>query len=86
MKNLPAMQETQVRSLDLLDPGEGSGNPLHYSHLGTPWTEEPGGLQSMGLSELNMTWLVVTKPPGDLVKLADSLSRGLSMEPKSLPS
>ena len=35
-KNLPAMQETQVRSLDLLDPGEGSGNPLHYSHLGNP--------------------------------------------------
>ena len=44
-----------------------------------PWTEEPGGLQSMGSWELDMTWLVATKPPGDLVKLAYSLSRGLSV-------
>ena len=29
-------------------PGEGSGNPLQYSCLGKPWTEEPGGLQSRG--------------------------------------
>ena len=28
-------------------PGEGNGNPLQYSCLGK-WTEEPGGLQSMG--------------------------------------
>ena len=28
-------------------PGEGNGNPLQYSCLETPWTEEPGGLQSM---------------------------------------
>ena len=27
-------------------PGEGNGNPLQYSCLGNPWTEEPGGLQS----------------------------------------
>ena len=29
-------------------PGERNGNPLQYSCLGNPWTEEPGGLQSMG--------------------------------------
>ena len=29
-------------------PGEGNGNPLQYSCLGNPRTEEPGGLQSMG--------------------------------------
>ena len=29
-------------------PGGGSGNPLQYSYWETPWTEEPGGLQSMG--------------------------------------
>ena len=29
-------------------PGEGNGNPLQYSCLEYPWTEEPGGLQSMG--------------------------------------
>ena len=29
-------------------PGEGNGDPLQYSCLGKiPWTEEPGGLQSM---------------------------------------
>ena len=29
-------------------PGGGHGNPLHYSCLGIPWTEEPGRLQSVG--------------------------------------
>ena len=29
-------------------PGEGNDNPLQYSCLENPWTEEPGGLQSMG--------------------------------------
>ena len=29
-------------------PGEGNDNPLQYSCLRIPWTEEPGGLQSMG--------------------------------------
>ena len=28
--------------------GEGNGNPLQYSAWKTPWTEEPGGLQSVG--------------------------------------
>ena len=28
--------------------GEGNGNSLQYSCLENPWTEEPGGLQSMG--------------------------------------
>ena len=32
-------------------PGEGNGNPLQYSCLGIPWTEEPGGLQSMGMKK-----------------------------------
>jgi len=47
------MQETQVRSLDWEDsPGEGNGNPFQYSCLENPWTEEPGGLQSMGLQRV----------------------------------
>ena len=29
-------------------PGEGNSNPLWYSCWKTPWTEEPGRLQSMG--------------------------------------
>ena len=32
-------------------PGEGNGYPLQYSCQRTLWTEEPGGLQSMGSKE-----------------------------------
>ena len=32
-------------------PGEGNGNPLQYSCLENPWTEEPGRLQSTGHKE-----------------------------------
>ena len=49
VKNLPAMQETWVRSLDWEDPLE-EGMATHSSILAgkIPWTEESGGLQSMG--------------------------------------
>ena len=37
-------------------PVEGNGNLLQYSRLGeSPWTEEPGRLQSMGHKELDTT-------------------------------
>ena len=50
VKNPPAMQETRVRSLGPEDPLE-KGMVTHSSILAweIPWTEEPGGLQSMGL-------------------------------------
>ena len=49
VKNLPAMWETQVQSLGKEDPLE-KGMATHSSILACriPWTEEPGGLQSMG--------------------------------------
>ena len=49
VKNLPAMQETQVQSLGWEDPLE-RGMATHSSVLAwrIPWTEEPAGLQSMG--------------------------------------
>ena len=49
-KNLLAMLETQVQSLGWEDPLE-KGMATHSSILawGIPWTEEPGGLQSMWL-------------------------------------
>ena len=49
VKNLPAMQETWVRSLGQQDPLENK-MATHSSILAwtIPWTEEPGGLQSMG--------------------------------------
>ena len=50
VKNLPAVQDTQVQSLGQEDPLE-KGMATHSSILGwrIPWTEEPGGLQSMGI-------------------------------------
>ena len=49
VKNLPAMQETQIQSLGWEDPLE-KGMATHSSILAweIPWSEEPGGLQSMG--------------------------------------
>ena len=50
VKNLPAMQEMQVWSLSHEDPlEEGVANDSSILAWTTPWTEEPGGLQSMGL-------------------------------------
>ena len=34
-----------------------TGNPLQYSCLENPWTEEPGGLQSMGSKKSGMLTL-----------------------------
>ena len=53
VKNLPAMQEIKVQSLDWEDPLE-KGMATHSSILTwiIPWTEEPGGLQSMGLQRV----------------------------------
>ena len=49
VKNMPAMQETQVQSLGWEDPLE-KGMATHSSILAwrIPWTEKPSGLQSMG--------------------------------------
>ena len=49
LKNLPAMRETWAQSLGQEDPLE-KGMATHSSILAwrIPWTEEPGGLQSMG--------------------------------------
>ena len=49
IKNLPAVQETQVQSLDQEDPLE-KGMAAHSSVLAwrIPWAEEPGEPQSMG--------------------------------------
>ena len=52
-KNLPAMQETRDRSLSREDPME-KGMATHSNFLAwrIPWTEEPGGLQSVGLQRV----------------------------------
>ena len=57
VKNTPAVQELHIcgaGDLGLITCSErslrvGNGNPLQYSCLANPWTEEPGRLQSLGL-------------------------------------
>ena len=56
VKNLPAMQETWVRSLgqeDLLEKETATHSSILAQRI--PWTEEPGGLQSMGLQRVRHT-------------------------------
>ena len=57
VKNLPEMQETRVQSPGQEDPLE-KEMATHPSMLACeiPWTEVPGGLQSMG-SQKSWTWL-----------------------------
>ena len=53
VKNLPAKQETWVRSLGLEDPLE-KGRATYSSILvwRIPWSEESDGLQSLGLQKV----------------------------------
>ena len=57
VKNLPAMQETWVRSLGWEDPLE-KGMATYPSILAwrISWTKEPSRLQPMGSKEWNMTY------------------------------
>ena len=53
--NLPERQETWVQTLDWEDPLE-NGMATHSSILARniPWTEEPGGLSSMGSQRVGL--------------------------------
>ena len=56
VKNLPAVQETQVQPLgweDLLEKGMATHSSVLAWRI--PWTEEPGGLQSMSHKESDTT-------------------------------
>ena len=59
VKNLPAMQETQetqVQSLGWEDPlEEEMATHSHILAWKIPWTEEPGGLPSMGYKDSDRT-------------------------------
>ena len=65
VKNLPAMQETRVPSLSGEDPLE-KGMATHSRILAwrTPWTEEPGGLQSIGSQGQTRLKQLSTHTPG----------------------
>ena len=62
LKNLPAMQEIQIRSLDREDPLE-MVMATHFSIFAwrISWLEEPGGLQSMGLKRVGHDYIFEVK-------------------------
>ena len=64
LENPPAMLESQVRSLDWEDILE-KEMATHSSILAweIPWTEEPGGLQSTGVTESDTTERLSTPFP-----------------------
>ena len=64
VKSLPAMQETQVQSLDQEDPLE-EEMATHSSILvwRIPWTEEAGRLQSTGSQRFRHDWSVKQTTP-----------------------
>ena len=61
VRNLPAMQETWVQSLGWEDPLERRmATPSSILTWRITWTEEPGGLQSMGLQRVEHDWATNT--------------------------
>ena len=61
VKNLPVIQETGFQSLGWEDPLE-KGMAAHSIILAwrIPWTEEPGGLQSMGSQRVGHNWATLS--------------------------
>ena len=71
VKNLPAMQESRVHSLGQEDPLE-KGMATHSSILAwrIPWSEEPCGLQSMGLQRVRQNWAANMYYPSFSIKVS----------------
>ena len=68
-----------------LFPREGHGNPLQYSCLKVPWTEEPGGLQSIGSKRVEYDWSdTVTAPIPWWLRSGEASAYGAG-DPGSIP-
>ena len=79
VKNMFAIQKTQVWSLGQEDPLE-KGMATHSSILALriPWTEEPGGLQSMGPQRVGHNWSINIFTFSPIMKIG----RGKSLPPQ----
>ena len=77
VKHLPTTQETQVQSLDQEDLLE-KEMATHSSILAweIPWTEEPGGLQSMESQRVRHE--LATEQQEEVVEQTVSLAKGIS--------
>ena len=61
IKNLPAVEETQVQSVGQEDPlNKGMATHSSILALQIPWTEEPDRLQSMGSQKVGQNWATNT--------------------------
>ena len=85
VKNPPAMQETQVQSLGQEDPLE-KETATHSSILDweIPWTEEPGGLQSMRSQRVGHDLATKQWQPVFLQKSVDLRTTEISSYPLSI--
>ena len=85
IKNLPTMQETQVRSLGQEDPLE-KGMATHSSVLAwrIPWIEEPGGMQSMGSQRVGQDWATNNQWSGSSRGTGFHLFRVVSLVPRTV--
>ena len=79
VNNTPAMRETWVQSLGWEDPLE-EGMATHSSILAwrIPWTQEPGGLQSMASQKVGHSWM--TKHSTQLEQRRSWMRRGTFYE------
>ena len=65
VKNLPVNARRQEETQETgRSPRVGNGNALQYPYWEIPWTEEPAGLQSMGLQRVRHD--LVTKQQQDV--------------------
>ena len=69
VKNLP-VNEGNAGDAGLIpgsgtSPGGGNGNPLQYSYLEMPRTEEPGGRQFIGLQRVGHDWSDLVRTHGE---------------------
>ena len=82
VKNLPANAGTSAGSIPGSGRplGEGNENPLQYSCLKIPWTEEPCGLQSMGSQRVGHDWSDLASIESNASLLAQQVKNPLVMQ------
>ena len=76
VKNPPAMQETWAQFLGWEDPWRRAWQPTPvFLPGGCPWTEEPGGLQSMGSKRAGHDWATKRSTAHDCYTKASHATR-----------
>ena len=77
-KNPPTVQKLGIDPWLGRFPGEGNSNPLQYFAWRIPWTEQPGGLQSMGLQRVGHN--CTTNTHTHILAIVDSVAMNIGMK------